>query len=335
MITYGKVEPFDTFDKVTLENERLRLQILPGLGGKICSLLNKTTNREWLDRPPHRPFRMPQMGSLWEEWDRCGWDELFPSIDACRLDISGIDEDDTDADASGLSGSPHKRQTEVPIPDHGELWAVPWEYEELDPLTLKLSVNSRLLPVRLEKTIRLQDNRVHFHYSLTNRGRHALPYIWAPHPIIAATEQMTIELPATVKRIVTAYSADGRLGTRGDEHAWPTACAANGDQVELNAMPARNSGVADKFYVKPPCREGWCAVRVNDTGERFKLTYDTADLPYLGIWINGGGWNGEYHLALEPATGYLDNLHDAYRNEQCAVIGASAMSSWDMQLEIS
>jgi galactose mutarotase-like enzyme len=311
MITHGRM---DHFEMLTLENERLQLRILPQLGSKICSLINKRTGREWLDRPYGRSFRIPMQGSMWADWDRCGWDELFPSIDACAY--------------------PAQPWQGLEVPDHGELWSVPWDYAEIDPLTLKLSVHSKLLPILLEKTIHLNENQVEFHYSLTNKGAHSLPFIWAPHPIIAASEKMVIELPSTVERIVNAYSANGRLGVRGTEHIWPTASDSEGSLVGLNIMPGRNSGIADKFYVKPPSLEGWCAIRDIDTGEQFKFTYDTADLPYLGIWINGGGWNGEYHLALEPAAGYLDNLNHASKHKKCATLQAAAQRNWSLQLEI-
>jgi hypothetical protein len=146
---------------------------------------------------------------------------------------------------------------------------------------------------------------------------------------------MIIELPSTVSRIINVYSADGRLGVYGTEHAWPIVSASEGHPVSLNWMPTRNSGIADKFYVKPPIVEGWCAVRDIETGERFKLMYDAAELPYLGIWVNGGGWNGEYHLALEPAAGYLDNLNHAFQHKECAILQAGAQNIWNLQLEIS
>ena len=38
------------------------------------------------------------------------------------------------------------------------------------------------------------------------------------------------------------------------------------------------------------------------------MMFPKEQVPYLAIWANYGGYQGQYHLALEPATGLLDNL---------------------------
>jgi galactose mutarotase-like enzyme len=303
-------------EQIRLENEYLLIDIIPALGTKICSLINKKTGKQWMDRPEGRgEFRQPSYGSLWEKWDRCGWDELFPSIDACSYPVDPW--------------------TNVQIPDHGEVWAMPWACNKVSDLEMHGAVQGRQLPYRLEKQMILNGNQVHFSYRLTNLSEHDMPFLWAPHPIIAATESMRICLPPSANQIVTTVSLDQRLGKWGMEHAWPVLIGENGTQVVINKMPARNSGVADKFYVKSPLQEGWCSVVEEATGEQFKFIFDVKMIPFLAFWVNGGGWNDHYHLAMEPATGYLDNLSIAHAWDSCAFVPGGGVKEWELTLEIS
>ncbi|MDR6553199.1 DUF5107 domain-containing protein [Paenibacillus qinlingensis] len=303
-------------EQIRLENEHLQIDILPALGTKICSLINKKTGKQWMDRPEGRgEFREPCYGSLWEEWDRCGWDELFPSIDSCSFPVAPWQH--------------------VQIPDHGEVWALPWVCNKVSDLEMHAVVQGRSLPYRLEKKMVLKGSQVLFSYRLTNLSEHDMPYLWAPHPIIAATESMRICLPTSISQIITTVSLDQRLGQWGTVKAWPAFIGEDGAKVDIDKMPARHSGVADKFYVMSPLQEGWCSVVEEATGERFTLIFDVKTVPYLAFWVNGGGWDDHYHLALEPATGYLDNVSIAHGLNSCSVVPGGGVNEWALTLEIS
>ena len=64
----------------TLEvgNDLIRLEVLPECGGKIRSLVDRRTGREWMWRNPNLPQRLPEYAQNFErELDTGGWDELF------------------------------------------------------------------------------------------------------------------------------------------------------------------------------------------------------------------------------------------------------------------
>ena len=92
---------------VALENDSLRLTLLPGYAWKIASLVSKKTGREFLFQSAAEELRVPEYGAAFSEYDSSGFDEVFPSIDACPY---------PDGSWAGM-----------PIPDHGEVWALPWE----------------------------------------------------------------------------------------------------------------------------------------------------------------------------------------------------------------
>ncbi|MBP1995719.1 DUF5107 domain-containing protein [Paenibacillus eucommiae] len=305
---------WEGLEAIQWENEVLKLIILPDLGSKIASIYDKRTGREWMDQPPARIFQLPVPGSEWGAWDRCGWDELFPSIDECFYP------------AQPWSGKK--------VTDHGELWSKSWDYSIVDEMTVEWETKGETLPYLLNKKMQLIGSRIVFEYRLANLGEHPLPYIWAPHPIVAAGPLMRIELPESVERVVVAFSAEERLGARGTEHCWPATIDSNGSPRRLNQIPERNSGIAEKLYAAAPLDEGFCRIIDETSGDSFKLIFDPAQLPYLGIWINGGGWGNEYHVALEPAAGYLDNLNEAYRAEQCTIVPEYGTNSWTLTLEV-
>ncbi|GGE01433.1 DUF4432 family protein [Paenibacillus nasutitermitis] len=293
------------FPGVVLENDHLRLAFIPQLGSKMISLMNKRTKREWLDRPAGREFRKPDYGSLWGDWDRCGWDEMFPSIDSCAY--------------------PEGPWAGIEVPDHGELWPLPWEHEVVDDMTLLFSVHGVRWPYQLQKRVRLENNRIRFFYKLINLSPYPLPYIWAPHPIIAAKPTLKVKFPLSVEKAFVSISSNDWLGNRGSELSWPQACLSD-QEVKLDQMP--DAGAYYKIYSADPVTEGWCSIEDEATGESFTFTYNAESLPYLGLWVNARGWGGEYHLALEPSSGHLDHLGEARRQGKCSTIQPYAVQRW-------
>ncbi|BBI35466.1 hypothetical protein [Cohnella abietis] len=305
---------FDGFETYVIENERLRLTLLPSLGGKAISLINKQTGREWLDRPSGRPFQRPTNGSFWGDWDRCGWDEMIPTIDPCTVTLH---------DGSVLYA-----------PDHGEVWSLPWSIYREDYQTTVLSVEGPIWPYSLEKRISLNGSTIQFSYRLLNKSKLALPFIWAPHPILKAREGMQIILPDSVDNVVVAVASTGWLGERDSSWNWPVA-EVQGKLNSLDSMPALSTNRFQKLYVNPDLHCSWCMVLDPSTGEAFRFDYDPSQLPYTGIWMNAGGWAGEYQVALEPSTGYLDHLGEAFATGRCASIEAGEGRSWELACSIT
>jgi hypothetical protein len=91
---------------VILENERIRAVILPELGTKLWQITYKPAGRDLLWHHPRIPPRIVPLHSVYDDVFFGGWDELYPN------DMP-----------EPLGGEP--------LPDHGEIWALPWEFELL------------------------------------------------------------------------------------------------------------------------------------------------------------------------------------------------------------
>lgn len=109
-----------------IENGNVRAELVPELGGKLVSLRDCRSGKEWLLDAGDRELRRPDYGSPFTEWDMSGWDECFPTIDACR--VAGID-----------------------LPDHGELWPLPWSCR-LETESIVTAANAVRMPLRLTRS---------------------------------------------------------------------------------------------------------------------------------------------------------------------------------------
>ena len=92
---------------LALDTPVLRLVTVPGMGAKIVSLYDKRHGREWLVPPTERLFGPVPYGVQFDAQDMSGWDEMFPTIDACAYPLPGA-----------YAGAA--------LPDHGEVWPLPW-----------------------------------------------------------------------------------------------------------------------------------------------------------------------------------------------------------------
>jgi len=276
--------PYEGLMSLRLENEGIRLCVLPDLGAKIISLVNKRTGREWLWRTPDVELRPAEYAASFADYDLSGFDECFPTI--------------------GPVPYPEAPFQGVEMPDHGEVWALPWPAESLDG-AVRLSVEGVRFPYRFTKTIRLPAlDTVALDYEVEIYDGVALQAIWAAHPLFNVQPGMKIVLPegTSVRR------------SDGEVQAWPLVRDREGQEVDLSVVPPPTAKRADKlFTAKLP--ERWAALYDPATGEFLALTFP--DSPALGLWLNEGGWppgeKAHYNVALEPTNAGAEEINMAKR----------------------
>ena len=78
----------------------------------------------------------------------------------------------------------------------------------------------------------------------------------------------------------------------------------------------------------------WCALRDLVTGDTVGLSYPVNKLPYLGIWVNEGGYKDQYNIAPEPGTGALDRLDIAKQWNRVSVLKAKSEYSWYLNITL-
>ena len=74
-----------------------------------------------------------------------------------------------------------------------------------------------------------------------------------------------------------------------------------------------------------------------NTGDFLEMTFPVDKVPYVGIWINEGGFfegKGSFNVALEPCTGCPDKLETAIQRGEHALIKGASKNTWCMDITI-
>jgi hypothetical protein len=307
-ITEAKV---DGLRRITVDNGIVRAQFLPELGGKMTSLVRIQSGHEFLLQP-QRPLRRAAYGDSFEAYDTSGFDECMPTVSAC-----------TDPDRG------------VSLPDHGELWSVPWHAEVHDD-TLQLSASGRVLPYRFTKRTKLDGSGVVLDYEITNESKAEMKFLWSAHPLLSVEPGSRITLPAEVAELLVQYSLGDRLGYFGSTSQWPMTNAHSVKQ-RLDVLLPPTAKFADKLFT-PRLSEGYCSLFKPAANETITFRFNAEQVPYIGLWCCQGGWpdppHGRYTVALEPCSGRPDSLREAIARGENDVLPAGSSRRWSLRIEL-
>lgn len=286
---------------IRIDNGRLTAVFFTEFGGKFVSFCNTDTNYEflWQGKEPVHPE--PQYGGLYVENDLCGADDIFPSINPAYY--------------------PAWPWEGVKCPPHGELWSIPWNHR-YDDESVTFTAHGVRLPYSIERRASFTgENVLRFDYRLINHSPFPMPGIWALHPLFYAGSDTRIELPEGTSEIINTLNFHNRLGKTGNTHPWPVTSDKNGVEYRLDGF-APDSGVCEKFFCRGKVAEGKVALRREAPGASLTLRFPTDTVPYLGVWKNQGGLMEQNNIALEPATGALDDIWASQMWEECGEIPA-------------
>lgn len=309
------------FEAVHVSTGRLSLILVPALGGKVASLRDEATGREWLWRHPRFAYkRVPYLSSYVAEADTGGWDECFPSVAAC------------DYPSAPWQG--------VAIQDHGELWSQTAELAietKAESVTLRTRWFGLALPYTFTRAITLTTDsaRLHIDYAVENNAAEPLNFVWCIHPLLAIEPGMELRLPASARFNVNGTQPPNSVSpTR--EVAYPFAMSG----LSLPVLPKVNAGRAIKIWSDPlPAGEGWAALRARD-GE-LRMTWEVALLPQVAAWMNLGAWAADggapyYNLGLEPCMGAQDSLAEAVTERNLfASLAPQGKQTWWLEIELT
>ncbi len=285
---------------VRLENDFLRLDVLPELGGKVYNFIHKPSGRNLLWQNPRlAPARQAYGASFDDNW--CGgWDELIPNDVTCP-------EPEGDM-----------------LPDHGEFWSQSMKWEVLkndrDSVEVRFSAEGRVMPVSFAKTLTLREGEsfCRVHYRLANHGTNDFDFLWNIHPAMAISPETRLDVPAgegfTDPWRESRFPGYGRF-------QWPMLTDRAGKQCDLRKVEPPESALADQQYMLG-VREGWYAVTDQKHRVGFGLVFPTNVFPNVWLFRTFGGWRGIYTLILEASTGCSRNLKEAREKKQCAHLAA-------------
>ncbi len=155
-------------------------EVLPGDGARI-SMLRYDGTGLLTEAPPS--FRPPVSDyGLYESRPVYGYDDCFPSVDACSYPEAGWD-----------------------VPDHGELCWLPWECGASGDI-VSCRVRSRALPLEFERRMSFSGRALDWEFRVRNEGGRPLPFQHVMHALMPVRSVRSLSLP----------SFSGMTAERGD-----------------------------------------------------------------------------------------------------------------------
>jgi hypothetical protein len=269
---------------IVLENNLLRVIILPEAGAKIWQITYKPLDADLLwNNPRIAPARLPSNSRYDDVWSG-GWDELFPNDEMAVIEGEGY-------------------------PDHGELWTGDWTAEPFshdDEAGVRLRYITPISSIEVEKTIRLgrDQSRIEFHHGFTNRGRTAFSLLWKLHPAMAVSPQHRIDFPPM--NVVLEPAFPGTLAGASEPATWPVIKTPSGN-VDLRRV-CREDARQLYFFYGAQMKGNWCALTNSSIGLACGLQFDSAVFPCCWLFATYGGWRNYNVAVLEPCTGYPLNF---------------------------
>lgn len=275
---------------LTLENDALRVAVLPQLGGHVHELVDRAADRDLLWHNPRTAPRPAPYGAHFDDWWSGGWDEIFPS---------------------GDRGTLHGEL----LPYMGELWCVPWSAEAAidgDTASIRATGFGTIAPARFERTLSLRGDEpvLRARYRIESLDLRPLPFTWGIHPVFAVTPDHRIDHPGST--MLVGVSSDPSMGVEGDTYHWPDLPdpTVPGGTHDMRRIRSREAAVFGGHWATD-LADGWVALTDTATRRGVALGFDREVFPYAWLWQVYGGWRAHHHLALEPWTGHPQQLEDA------------------------
>lgn len=296
---------------LVLDNPQLQVTILPETGGRVYNLVHKPSDTNLLWHHPRTLPRPVPYGSVFDDTWPGGWDEVLPSTEV--------------AEYRGEK-----------LPNMGELWALPWDWKEVETddgsACVYTGVSTPILPLRFERWLRLDAEQpvIHLRYRLTNLGLTPLDLNWGIHPVLAISENHRIDLPLC--KGIVGQSSGEMLGEAGQEYTFPHLPIPGGTHDMRQVQPFEANSFGGHYATE--LTGNWYAV--TDTAKQvgFGMVFPTDVFKALWMWQVYGGWRGLYQLAIEPWVGYPVRLEDAIAAGRQRVLQPQEVLEYDVAMVI-
>lgn len=273
---------------IRLESDELRVDIVPGIGGRIVSVFSKALRHEFLWKNERLSLQLCPSGSTYDSNFYGGIDEMLPS---------DLAENIGDVDS----------------PDHGELWTTPLTcVVKDDALTMEGVLT--LTGLHYEKRLQLERDtpRIRLDYRITNRGGRQRAFMWKMHAAVAIEAGDVVECPARKGR---AESLEWSRWNSVEPFDWPMI-----EGQPAHTIPPMGSG-AD-FFCLYDLERGEVAWRRPSLGACFRYTFDTSVFPCVWWFASYGQLDNHYVAVLEPCTSLRLSVADAMETGECSILAA-------------
>ena len=286
-----------------LENDKLKIECCPELGGKITSFFHKGKGFELAAQPDKEIEQLPLAEESFGTY-AFGMDDAFPNINAELIYWKG---------------------KTYAYPDHGEIWSAKFDVTEQAEKSIFLRWKSQNMGYCYQKRLCLENNVLNIRYYITNEGADELPCLWTWHGLMRYEEDMEVILPEDIThcRNVLSGSVLGKEGM-----IYPL----ENDVYDFGSVPKAESGNMVKFYAEGPVGCGKCGLHYPSQKITCMMEYDANVLPYFGFWITAGGFQGDYNCAMEPSNGFYDSISIAKENERLPLLAAGERMEFEIKI---
>ena len=301
-------------DVVWMENEILRIGILPGRGGDIFEFtykkaaVNLLLHLEKGIRNPARDF--PQVKGTtnqFEDYYYGGWQQALPN-------------------------SPAMRYRGAELGQHGEVWMLPWSYAILKnspgEIQLKLWARPVRIPICIERVITLHAGSSHLELldTLTSECDTDLDIMWGQHiafgmPLLSQGGRL--ETNATTIEAEPDMPANRRIRP-GNPYPFPNGISPDGAHENLTEIyPANSRSYSELAYLSGFPDDPYYVIYPNAGEFGFRLTWQKEIYPYLWLWEERNAtrdapwWGSVFAYALEPwSAKYTSDPGQAIANRE-------------------
>jgi galactose mutarotase-like enzyme len=284
-----------------IENEHLRIMLLPGKGGDILEFRNKRKGVNVLWNAQHEwntldtPYPLSDPETAWLNYYPGGWQMNLPVAGMGR-EIPGTEY--------GL---------------HGETALIPWEvaetHQDEDRAEVTLETSLVQYPFSVRRTFRLPAStpELEIEAEVSNNSRMDLEYTWQEHialgkPLIS--EETEIDVPAERGLVESDSDAfpNGRL-KNGESFQWPAAPGRDGSEIDLRSVPSEDSEIHDLAFALELSEDRYTVSNPSlDLGFTFEFPTDLFESVWYWQAFNGHMeapfYGRNYNIGLEPTTGY-------------------------------
>lgn len=286
------------FPAVVLENDRIRMTVLPTHGAKVVEFISKAADRDLLYHHPRFDVRAPVFGANVDDWWTGGIDEVVPT------------------------GHPAMVGGEQ-LPFLGEVWSQAWSSRIVDAsagvVAVELSCAGIITPFRIERRMELRagESFVRSTHRLTNVGYEPMPFMWGIHPGLAIRPGARLQVPG---RTGTFHEGHADLGVvQGTRFPWPHLQTTAGP-LDLSVARPPEPPSWELVFVDE-LSAGWLAVTDPATRSGFAMSFDPSVFPVAWLWGVYGGWRGLYAVALEAWTAHPPRLDEVIAAGRARTLG--------------
>ena len=282
-------------DAVTLTTDDLIVEVRAA-GGRIERLYSLRDNREWLSAPATRS-EVARLPTMYAQTEHGGWDEMLPSVDP-----------------SVYVGSPYDG---VVVPDHGELWSAQWEVVEVTASSLHQRVRGQRFDYVFERRLEFVGSTVRASYQCAVGS--TMSMLWALHPQFVSVAGTRLEMDD-----IGPYwyaGVDGELR----QTPW------RGDLIVERDLVAGS----DQNYYVDPSRHGVRPRLVDSNGATLALDWDRDFAPYLVVWVDHRHLTSGRIIAIEPMSGFYDDLARAQRANRISTFSPDAPTAWWVEIIVT